>query len=354
MATVKLPRRAAAVGVISVLLAGCGASGDATTSDEYVALSGERDSLRDELDQMETKLDEVDDSLAVAEARASDTADELADAQSRLDAADEVAADFESLLQLDLVARVGMTSEQADCVAAAFVDDAEARQSYLFLLDPGDASEDERTTAYETIATVFETCGLQLQSADEETTATTETTQPLIPLSDVLGDVTVTGDVLPDLPDSGDDPAIGLTAPVVTGADYDGNPVTIDATTDGPTMVIVLAHWCPHCNAEVPRINQLRDEGRIPDGVQIAAVSSGVSPDRPNYPPDEWITDVGWTFPVIADGPDATGGFAGAGAYGTTGFPFVVLLDGDGVVVDRWAGERDITDLESALQALAS
>jgi thiol-disulfide isomerase/thioredoxin len=59
-----------------------------------------------------------------------------------------------------------------------------------------------------------------------------------------------------------DDTACGMTAPILVGQDFDGETVRIDAASDGPTMVVFLAHWCPHCNAEVPRINQLRDEGR--------------------------------------------------------------------------------------------
>ncbi len=156
-----------------------------------------------------------------------------------------------------------------------------------------------------------------------------------------IGALDVTGDPLPMFGgDTASDPAIGMAAPVLVGADFAGNPVRVDAATDGPTMLVFLAHWCPHCNAEVPVLNELRDAGSFPDDLDIVAVSTAVSPDRPNFPPSEWINDVGWTYPVIVDGVDmAAGTFIGPTAYGLDGFPFTVLIDADGNVAARWSGE---------------
>ena len=40
---------------------------------------------------------------------------------------------------------------------------------------------------------------------------------------------------------------------------FDGAPLTI-APTGKPMLVVFLAHWCPHCNAEIPRA---RPAGRL-------------------------------------------------------------------------------------------
>lgn len=173
------------------------------------------------------------------------------------------------------------------------------------------------------------------------------TVSPDLPpeLAGEIGPVEVDGETLPALGqvDVADDPALGLTAPVLVGEDYEGNTVRVDAAADGPTMVVFLAHWCPHCNAEVPRLNELRDAGSFPEGLNIVAVSTATNPTRPNYPPSTWITDLDWTYPVIADGIDlaAEVQYIAAGAYGVDGFPFTTLLDGDGKVVARWSGERE-------------
>ncbi len=166
-----------------------------------------------------------------------------------------------------------------------------------------------------------------------------------------IGPVDVVGEKLPPLQADtiDDDPALGTAAPTIVGLGFDGEPVRIDAAQDGPTMVIFLAHWCPHCNDEVPVINALRDEGRVPDGVNLIAVSTAANAGRPNFPPGEWLDDVDWTYPAMADGVDMdTQSFVVADAFGVTAFPFVTLIDGDGDVAARWAGGKsgdEIVDL---------
>lgn len=167
------------------------------------------------------------------------------------------------------------------------------------------------------------------------------------------GALEVRGDVLPLLgaatPEQ--DPAVGMPAPVLVGQDYDGNTVRVDGAADGPTMVVFLAHWCPHCNNEIPRLNELRDEGAFPEGLNIVAVSTALNPSQPNFPPSQWLVDKDWTFPVIADGieVDVEPPFIGARAYGVDGFPFTTLIGADGTVVARWSGEREPDEVLAAL-----
>src|SRR5262245_36143185 len=163
-----------------------------------------------------------------------------------------------------------------------------------------------------------------------------------------VGPVEVQGASLPllETTDVADDPARGMVAPILIGEDFDGNTVRVDAAADGPTLAIFLAHWCPHCNREVPRINELRDAGAIPDGLNIVGISTGISPDRPNWPPSEWFKDMDWTYPVIADGIDVERKtFIAADAYGLDGFPFMTLIGSDGKVLARWSGEKEKDDL---------
>ena len=172
------------------------------------------------------------------------------------------------------------------------------------------------------------------------------TLSPQLPdeLAGEVGPLEVQGTALPPLGDNevSTDPALGLTAPILIGQDFDGNTVRVDPAADGPTLAVFLAHWCPHCNREVPRINELRDAGRFPSDLDIVGISTGINPGRPNWPPSKWFKDMDWTYPVIADGVDMDKGtFIGADAYGVDAFPFMVLIDGDGKVVGRWSGERE-------------
>lgn len=158
-------------------------------------------------------------------------------------------------------------------------------------------------------------------------------------------DLEVVGDDLPLLPETGADPAVGLAAPVLDGATFAGDAITIPA--DGPALVIFAAHWCPHCRSEVPFIVDWLDVNGAPAGVELFAVSTGVDPAAPNYPPSKWLDDEGWPIPTLADADDN----GAARAYGVTGYPFFVAVAADGTVAARGSGELDATGLEAMLAA---
>ena len=150
--------------------------------------------------------------------------------------------------------------------------------------------------------------------------------------------VSVVGAPLADMPDvlvtGDDDPAAGAVGPTLQGTDFDGKPVTIGP--DGRAKVIYfVAHWCPHCQAEVPLIQQLIDSGQKPDNVDIYAVSTAVKPEGGNYPPSAWLDRVGFT-PVAMRDDDTSSAVL---AYGAGGFPYAVYLDSQNRVIARSAGE---------------
>ncbi len=154
--------------------------------------------------------------------------------------------------------------------------------------------------------------------------------------------VEVTGEFLPQLENPSADTAVGLATPIVEGQTFDGSALTVGGPTDGPTMYVFLAHWCPHCNDEIPELIELRDSGEIPPNVNIVGVSTAVTPDRPNHPPSEWLADRGWPWPVLADSPESTTFIA----FGGSAFPFTVMADADGNVLARAAGSRPASDIE--------
>jgi thiol-disulfide isomerase/thioredoxin len=153
--------------------------------------------------------------------------------------------------------------------------------------------------------------------------------------------VEVTGDPLPPYDQSVADPTIGTPAPVISGQSFDGSPVTIGGATGRPTMLVFLAHWCPHCNAEIPELIELGNAGAIPEGVDVIGISTGVQPDQANYPPSAWIAATGWPWPVLADDADSTAFLTDGGS----GFPYTVLLDADGNVLSRVSGSRAASDI---------
>ena len=185
------------------------------------------------------------------------------------------------------------------------------------------------------------------RDSDDDGGASATTSAPTTDGGDdiVYGTVTVEGEPLPEY--EGDpDAAVGMTPPTMIGTTYDGTPLKIVPGEGGPMMVVFLAHWCPHCNAEVPVLMEWRDSGAIPEDLQIFGVSTAVTDTRPNFPPDEWFADFGWDWPTMADDAQATA----FRAYGGPSFPYFVLVGADGTVKARGRGELPVEALNELVE----
>jgi hypothetical protein len=166
----------------------------------------------------------------------------------------------------------------------------------------------------------------------------------------VQGPVTVGGTALAELPSRGADPAVGQPLPTLQGANtLDGSPLQI--TNDGKAkLIFVVAHWCPHCQNEVPVIQKWIDGGGVPAGLELYAVSTAARPDAGNYPPAKWLTQEHWTVPTLADSADNRA----LNALGVSGFPFFVAVGRDGTVVARTSGEQPVEEIAALAARLVS
>jgi cytochrome c biogenesis protein CcmG, thiol:disulfide interchange protein DsbE len=161
--------------------------------------------------------------------------------------------------------------------------------------------------------------------------------------------VTIVGDVLKPLPEKGTDPAVGLAAPTIEGHDFTGKAVTIKPGDGKPKLILFVAHWCPHCQREVPRIVKWANDGSIPKSIEVVAVSTGVKSDQNNFPPSAWLAKENWPGAIVADDTKSQAGLA----YGLTGFPFFTLVDGAGKVVGRDGGEKELEQIQALIAKLA-
>ena len=157
--------------------------------------------------------------------------------------------------------------------------------------------------------------------------------------------VEVAGNPLPQYSDSASDTAIGMTAPVLTGKGFTGN--TIVTGPGAPTLLVFLAHWCPHCQREVPLLVQWNRDGLVPSGVDVIGIATSSDPASPNFPPSEWLAREEFPplWPVMTDSGEKTA----ATAMGVSGFPFFVLLDSNGKVALRISGEIEMQVLTEAI-----
>ncbi len=164
-----------------------------------------------------------------------------------------------------------------------------------------------------------------------------------------FGEVTVEGEALPTVDLTNGDPAVGLEAPTITATGLDGNQMTIGP--DGRSKIVALmAHWCPHCQAEVPILQAWVDSGGLPDDVDLyaATVLTNRLRDSSTWPPSEWLANEGWTIPTLKDNQDG----AIASSFGLTGTPYYVILDGDNTNLGRLSGAVGVQGFE-AMAAIA-
>lgn len=161
------------------------------------------------------------------------------------------------------------------------------------------------------------------------------------------GSPRITGESLAAYERGTRDGAIDRQAPEVRGADFNGRSVEI--VKDGrPKVIVFLAHWCPHCQAEVPWVQAWVESGAKPDTIDLYAVPTWIDSGRENYPPDAWLEREGWTSPILVDTDDAV-----ADAFGVRGVPFWVFLKSDGTVALRLSGEiseQELTHISEALR----
>ena len=146
---------------------------------------------------------------------------------------------------------------------------------------------------------------------------------------------------LPTLASTEGDEAIGLAAPRAAGVEFGGNPVTL-LNPGRPAMLVFAAHWCPHCQREIPLIVEWMKEGG-PTGMDVTLIATGTDRDRPNYPPSDWLAREEWSNRVVLDDQDGTLGKA----YGLNGYPFIVFVDAEGKVTRRASGEIPIPTLST-------
>ena len=111
----------------------------------------------------------------------------------------------------------------------------------------------------------------------------------------------------------------------------------------GPTVLAIWAPWCPHCQAELPRLSAAVDAHPTISLVTIATATDAEGPT-----PQEYLDSVGLAFPVALD--DEAGTLAKG--LGVAGFPTTYFVDGAGRVVVSASGELDPAAVEELLSYL--
>lgn len=115
---------------------------------------------------------------------------------------------------------------------------------------------------------------------------------------------------------------------------------------DGKVVLINFwAPWCAPCRAEIPLLIELQKQ-YADQGLQI------LGPALDNLEPvTRFADDYGITYPLFVDLNNILNLQE---AYGDTRLPFSVLLDREGQVVYRHAGELEKNEIEAQISAIIS
>ncbi|MFM8870459.1 MAG: TlpA family protein disulfide reductase [Actinomycetota bacterium] len=154
-------------------------------------------------------------------------------------------------------------------------------------------------------------------------------------------------DTLPMFDSETNDVAVGKDAPALLMHAFNGQRMTIDPGVDKkPMMLVFLAHWCPHCNAEIPVLNEWNKQGLVPDDLNVIGITTGTRSDQPNYPPSKWVEAMEWPWAALPDSDKNEAAYA----YGVTGFPTFVLIGSDGMVKYRGSGEKSVEEIDAIVK----
>lgn len=131
--------------------------------------------------------------------------------------------------------------------------------------------------------------------------------------------------------------------PDFTLKDLEGSPRSVSEWDGRVILVNFWAPWCKPCRAEMPMLMQLqRDFGER--GLQVL----GPAVDDPE-PVRRFASELGINYPVLVD---LLAVLKVQDAYGDTRLPYSVLIDRQGLIVYRKAGELSRAEIEEILLPL--
>ena len=138
--------------------------------------------------------------------------------------------------------------------------------------------------------------------------------------------------------------AIGEVVPGFSGPGLDGGVVAWSGYAGAPAVLSVWAPWCPHCQVELPILDDVMRE--FP-AVGFVTVVTAIE-DQPGPTPEEYMRDNDLAFPVAVD--DDAGTIARA--LGIQGFPTLYFVSSDGTVAQVASGEVGAEDLRQIVGSL--
>ena len=102
----------------------------------------------------------------------------------------------------------------------------------------------------------------------------------------------------------------------------EGDPVTLNGTPTGPTVINLWASWCAPCRTEMPLIEQLATQGQ--GKVNVLGIATGDARSAST----SFAVEFGMTFPSVLDPKNKV-----VGSQGLQGLPATLFVDASGDIV---------------------
>lgn len=134
----------------------------------------------------------------------------------------------------------------------------------------------------------------------------------------------------------------GQVAPDFRLRDLSGKTYTLASFKGKPVVITFWASWCPICRAEFPRLHQLAQEYQVPF-VVISREPRDTEPVVRDY-----MKNYPRFLPLLAQ-PGGDNPVAVANRYKVLGQPWTFVLDGEGKLVNLYAGKVEIEAVKDDL-----
>jgi peroxiredoxin len=139
--------------------------------------------------------------------------------------------------------------------------------------------------------------------------------------------------------------ALGEPVPAFSAPDLIEGTVSWSDYAGAPAVLSVWAPWCPHCQVELPIVDDVMRE--FPD-VGFVTVVTAIG-DQPGPSPEEYMRENDLAFPVAVD--DDAGTIAGS--LGIQGFPTLYFVSSDGTVAQVASGEMEADQIRQIVGSLS-
>jgi peroxiredoxin len=138
----------------------------------------------------------------------------------------------------------------------------------------------------------------------------------------------------------------GQLSPDFTLKNEAGQPLSLSSLRGQPVVVAFWASWCPHCQEEMPLLQEMHEQ-YAGQGLQVVGISVPGLSGETQEKAVAWVKANDITFPIVFDEDGRT-----YTEYQVQGVPNLFFIDRDGVVVANYPGAMAADRLENQIKQL--